>query len=107
LPRTAAKEPAGWPKPKSFGFTSYRTSKAATNMMMCEWMRIFKQDGVKIWGISPGFLATGLGGVGAEKLKAMGAEDPALGGNFVKDVLEGKRDGDVGKVIRRDAVQAW
>jgi hypothetical protein len=37
----------------------------------------------------------------------MGAIDPAIGGNFVKDVVEGKRDGDVGKVIRKDGVQPW
>jgi hypothetical protein len=37
----------------------------------------------------------------------MGAIDPAIGGNFVKDVVEGKRDQDVGKVVLRDGVQPW
>ena len=75
-------------------------------MMMREWVRILGNDGVKIWCVSPGFLATGLG-FGAEKLKAMGALDPAVGGALVKDVVEGKRDADVGKVIVKDGIQPW
>lgn len=71
-----------------------------------EWFRFLKNDGVKVWCISPGFLATGLGG-SAEATKALGAGDPALGGNFIKDVVEGKRDADVGKIIQRDIIQPW
>ena len=59
-----------------------------------------------MWCISPGYLATGLGG-SQEVNKAAGAGDPAVGGAFVCSVLEGNRDGDVGKVILRDGVQAW
>ena len=78
-------------------------------MMMLDWHRILKNDGVKVWSISPGLLATGLGRIpgGPELLKKMGAEDPALGGNFVRDVVEGKRDEDVGKVVSRQGVQPW
>ncbi|EQL03269.1 hypothetical protein G6O67_005473 [Ophiocordyceps sinensis] len=71
-----------------------------------EWHRVLKNDGVKVWCISPGYLATGLGG-SQEKNKKQGACDAALGGEFVKNVLEGKRDGHVGKVILRDGVQPW
>lgn len=76
--------------------------------MMCnrEWHRVLSEDGVKVWGISPGFLATGLGG-DAELNKKLGAADPSLGGEFVKNVLEGQRDADVGKVVLRDGVQPW
>lgn len=76
------------------------------NMMMKEWHRVLKEDGVKVWCISPGYLATGLG-PGQEFNKKMGAEDPSLGANFVRDVVEGGRDADVGKVIRRADVQPW
>lgn len=57
---------------------------------------------------SPGFLATNLGG-SAEQLKAMGAGDPALGGAFIKGIIEGERDADVGKVLSRygTGIQAW
>ena len=78
-------------------------------MMMLDWHRILKNDGVKVWSISPGLLATRLGGNfgGQELIKKMVAEDPALGGNFVRDVIEGKRDEDVGKVVSRQGVQPW
>ena len=76
-------------------------------MMFVEWGRILQNDNVKTWAISPGFLATGLAGVGRERLLAMGAKEPSFGGEFVKDVVEGKRDGDVGKAIRFDGVQPW
>ena len=61
---------AGWPKPEQVNpITSYRSSKTGLNMMMREWTRILKNDGVKVFGISPGFLATGLNSVGVEQLK--------------------------------------
>ena len=49
--------------------TSYRSTKTGLNMLMREWTKILKNDGVKVWAISPGFLATGLAGIGPEKLK--------------------------------------
>ncbi|KAL7621709.1 hypothetical protein AAE478_009036 [Parahypoxylon ruwenzoriense] len=98
----------GWPKPDvGLALTAYRSAKTGLNMLMREWSRILRDDGVKVWCISPGFLATGLSGVGAEKLKAMGALDPSVGGQFVRDVVQGKRDQDVGLVIRANAIQPW
>lgn len=102
--------PKGWPKGnfdgKSFNVPAYRSSKTGMNMMMREWHRMLHEDGVKVWAISPGFLATGLG-AGQEVNKGMGAEDPSVAGTLVEIVLEGARDGDVGKVILKDSVQAW
>jgi hypothetical protein len=37
----------------------------------------------------------------------MGASDPSVGGNFIKDVIQGKRDSDQGKVIRASEIQPW
>ncbi|EGP84578.1 unnamed protein product [Zymoseptoria tritici ST99CH_1E4] len=107
LKRINTSPPAGWPKENTFTVTSYRSAKTGLNMAMREWHRILGNDGVKVFSISPGFLATGLGGVGVEKLKKMGAGDPSLGGEFMKDVIEGKRDQDAGKVIRSDEIQPW
>lgn len=107
MPPTAPKPPAGWPKPKGFNFKAYRSSKAGLNMLMLEWKRIFTNDNVKLWGISPGFLATNLAGVGADKLKELGARDPKIGAEFIRDVVEGKRDEDSGKVIRINMQQPW
>jgi hypothetical protein len=67
---------------------------------------MLRNDGVKVWCVSPGFLATKLGG-DQEANKKMGAGNPALGGEIIRDVLEGKRDDGVGKVVRRDCIQPW
>jgi len=62
--------PKGWPKDATMNpLPSYRSSKTGLNMMMREWTRILKNDGVKVWCISPGFLATGLAGIGSDNLK--------------------------------------
>jgi len=97
--------PAGWPKPP--GIVGYRSCKIGLNMVMRDWHRVLKNDGVLVWAISPGFLATGLGGVGAQKLKEMGAMEPSIGGEFVKEVIEGKRDEDAGKAINKNGIQPW
>lgn len=98
----------GWPKPSGgLPITSYRSTKTGLNMLMREWTRILKNDGVKVWAISPGLLATGLGGMGSEILKKAGAKDPSEGGTFIRDVVQGHRDQDVGKVIRFDMIQPW
>ncbi|KAK2592782.1 hypothetical protein QQS21_009525 [Conoideocrella luteorostrata] len=99
----------GWPKsgPAQSSIPAYRSAKTGMNMMMREWYRILKEDGVKVWCVSPGYLATGLGG-SLEQNQKQGAQDPSLGGQFVKDVVEGQRDGDVGKVILREGkIQPW
>ncbi|KAL0940135.1 short chain dehydrogenase [Colletotrichum truncatum] len=96
--------PAGWPKPLSV--VGYRSSKAGLNMVMSSWHWLFKQDGVKVWCISPGFLATNLGG-NQELLKKMGAGEPSRGGELIKRVIEGERDADVGKIVSQDGVQSW
>lgn len=97
----------GWPKPPVPSVTAYRASKTALNMLMLEYHRILQPDGVRVFCISPGFLATGLGGMGAERLRELGAGEPRLGGEFIRDVVEGKRDEDSGKVVHRDGLQPW
>ncbi|KAI0391903.1 hypothetical protein F5Y17DRAFT_438785 [Xylariaceae sp. FL0594] len=99
--------PAGWPKPVALAATTYRCSKTAMNMLMREWRRILLNDGVKVFSIGPGLLATNLGGIGPEGLKRIGAVDPSVGGNFIRDVVEGKRDHDEGKVVLKDSILPW
>lgn len=70
LARLNASPEAGWPKPAGMNpVVSYRSSKTGLNMLMREWAKMLKNDGVKVFAISPGFLATGLAGVGPEQLK--------------------------------------
>lgn len=65
------------------------------------------EDGVKLWCISPGLLATGLGGDPA-MLKKMGWQDPEVAREIIRNVLEGERNGNVGEVILKDGgVQPW
>ncbi|KAL4801142.1 hypothetical protein BDV19DRAFT_396463 [Aspergillus venezuelensis] len=96
---------AGWPKATdSLRVRAYRSSKAGPNMLMREWHRILKEDGVKVFGISPGYLATGLGG-DASFNKKMGAGHSAVAGPSVQSVVEGQRDEDAGKVLTRFGIQ--
>lgn len=108
LGRINAAPEKGWPKGGEINpITSYRSTKTGLNMLMREWVRILKNDGVKVWAISPGFLATGLGNISKEQLLKMGALEPYVGGQFVRDVVQGKRDHDTGKVIRSSMIQSW
>jgi NAD(P)-dependent dehydrogenase (short-subunit alcohol dehydrogenase family) len=60
----------GWPKPSNGPpVIGYRSTKTGLNMLMRDWHRLLRNDGVKVWCISPGFLATNLTGAGAEALK--------------------------------------
>lgn len=108
MPVWAPKPKAGWPKDDGIpSHLGYKASKAALNMVMLNWHWILKDDGVKTWAISPGFLATNLGG-NKEVLEKAGAGHPSEGGDLLRRVVEGERDGDVGKVLRRDGeVQEW
>jgi NAD(P)-dependent dehydrogenase (short-subunit alcohol dehydrogenase family) len=107
LPNVAANGPAGWPKKGLLTGIAYRASKAGLNMVMLIWNSLLKEDGVKTWCISPGFVNTGLGGM-PDKVKKERAGDPATSGDFIKRVLEGERDEDVGKVVHvGGGVQAW
>ncbi|KAE8141923.1 hypothetical protein BDV38DRAFT_268191 [Aspergillus pseudotamarii] len=98
--------PAGLPKP--LPFVGYRSSKAGLNMVMVEWAKALENDGVKVWSVAPGLLATGLGG-NTELLKRLGAQDPRIGGDTIRRVVEGERDGEAGKVVREylTPIQPW
>ncbi|KAJ6442765.1 putative oxidoreductase [Purpureocillium lavendulum] len=106
--------PAGWPKPGDpFIYLAYRSSKSGLNMIATEWARVLRNDGVKVFNLSPGFLHTGLSldrvTGEAKNTKAMGAIDPAIGAGFCSDVIEGRKDEDAWQphVMRRTMVQPW
>lgn len=98
--------PAGLPK--ALTFVAYRSTKSGLNMMMVEWAKATKNDGVKVWAVAPGLVATSLGG-NPELLKKLGAQDPSIGGEVVRRVVEGERDGDSGSVVREyvTPIQPW
>ena len=99
-------QPAGWPKKIEFETIGYRCSKTALNMLMLDWNHKLKEDGVKVWSVAPGFLATDLGNV-REKAVEMGAGHASIGGEIIKSVVEGKRDADVGKIVNKDGLSRF
>jgi NAD(P)-dependent dehydrogenase (short-subunit alcohol dehydrogenase family) len=108
LPSWQPPPPSGWPKTGfwSAGF-GYKCAKTALNMLMLTWHWILRDQGVKTWCVSPGFLATNLAR-DPEFMKQHGAKDASLGGTLIRQVVEGERDADVGKVVMRDGeVQPW
>lgn len=107
IPARAASVPKGWPKEGLIGGQAYKACKTALNMVMITWHWFLKDDGVKVWSISPGMLATNLTG-NPELLRKAGAGEPSLGGDLIKRVLEGERDADVARVVTQNgAVQPW
>ncbi|KAJ5691848.1 hypothetical protein N7462_001271 [Penicillium macrosclerotiorum] len=99
-------QPAGWPKRIDFETIGYRCSKTALNMLMLDWNHKLKEDGVKVWCVAPGMLATNLGGM-PEEAKKMGAKHPSIGGQLLKTVIEGERDDSVGKIVIRQGILPW
>lgn len=101
--------PPGWPKtgPLVAG-SSYRAAKTGLNMLMRDWEKTLANDGVKVFAVAPGFLATNLTGDPA-MLKKMGAGDASLGGISLRKVIEGERDADAGLVVRNygTPTQPW
>lgn len=71
--------------------------------MLMDWNHKLKADGVKVWCVGPGFLATDLGNV-REKVEAMGAKHPSVGGQLLMSIVEGERDADVCRQIWDHAV---
>ncbi|KAK4935318.1 hypothetical protein LTR10_023609 [Elasticomyces elasticus] len=100
-------QPAGWPKEISFETIGYRCTKCALNMLMLDYNHKLKADGVKVWAIAPGMLATNLGGLGPVEIAKLGAKPAHLGGEFIRDVVEGVRDADVGKAVSKDGFMDW
>jgi NAD(P)-dependent dehydrogenase (short-subunit alcohol dehydrogenase family) len=79
LARINASPDAGWPKAQGpMPIASYRSSKTGMNMMVRDWVRVLRNDGVKVFNISPGFLATGLNNVGVEQLKKVRVTPPYM-----------------------------
>ena len=100
-------QPAGWPKPIDFETIGYRCSKTALNMLMLDWNHKLKADGVKVWSVGPGILATNLGNLPKEVVEAAGAGHPSIGGKLLRSVVEGHSDGNTGKIVSKDGILPW
>lgn len=100
-------QPAGWPKQIDFETIGYKYSKTAMSMLILDWNHKLKKDGIKVFSVSPSFCAMGLGGIGEDMMKAMGAEHPSEGGKMLIAVADGHRDADVGKIIDKKGFLPW
>jgi NAD(P)-dependent dehydrogenase (short-subunit alcohol dehydrogenase family) len=97
--------PKGWPK-TAMTFAAYRSSKTGLNMLMRDWVRVLSEDGVKVFAVSPGLLATNLGG-DPDMVRKLGGLEPSVGANVVRGVVAGERDADAGSVIYKTGIQPW
>ena len=86
----------------------YRVSKAALNMLMVQDAKYLGRQGIKVFSVCPGLVRSYLRGGSEEQVSAGGrAGDPLNSGRFILDIIEGKRDQDVGKFVWKDGIRPW
>ena len=94
------------PEPRIGG--AYHVSKAALNMIALREHAAFAEKGLKVFAMSPGFVVSNLRGTSEELRSGWGKAGPAtVPGEFMLSILNGERDEDVGKLIRKDGVDDW
>ncbi len=94
------------PEPANGG--AYHASKAALNMLALREHIEYVDSGLKVFAMSPGFVVSNLRGTSEELRSGWGKAGPAsVAGGFMLSILEGERDADVGKLIRKDGVDDW
>jgi hypothetical protein len=99
---------AGWPKrDDQMGIFVHRPVKTGFNMIMRQWERLLRNDGVKVWAVSPGLTATNLGGAAGAVLLAVHGQTPMKAAELVIDVVEGKHDDSVGLIVKQGGIQPW
>lgn len=87
---------------------AYHVSKAALNMLALREHVEFSEVGLKVFAMSPGFVVSGLRGKSEELRSGWGRAEPASeAGVFMLRILEGERDGDIGKLIWKGEVYEW
>ena len=87
---------------------AYRSSKAALNMIAIIEARDFGPKGLMVYSMCPGFVVSNLRGEDEESRSGWGdAGDPAESGRLVLSILEGERDGDMGKFVNKNGTYPW
>jgi NAD(P)-dependent dehydrogenase (short-subunit alcohol dehydrogenase family) len=83
-------------------------SKAAVNMLALREHVEWQGKGLKVFAVSPGFVVSGLRGKGEEERSGWGEARPVEEAvRLMVGILEGERDGDVGRLIRDGGVDEW
>ncbi|MCJ1355966.1 MAG: hypothetical protein MMC33_005960 [Icmadophila ericetorum] len=87
---------------------AYRVSKAALNMIALREHVEFAEKGLKVFAMCPGFVVSNLRGTSEELRSGWGKAGPAsVSGETMLNILDGKRDEDVGKFVWKDGVYEW
>ncbi|OHE96959.1 short chain dehydrogenase [Colletotrichum orchidophilum] len=85
---------------------AYRISKAALNMATAHMLYDFKSWGAKVWAFCPGWVVTNLTGEADRQNRIDGgAESSETSAQGILEIVEGKRDGEVGKFVKRQGEQ--
>ncbi len=94
------------PEPRNGG--AYHASKAALNMIALREHVEFAEKGLKVFAMSPGFVVSNLRGTSEELRSGWGKAGPAsVSGEFMLNILDGKRDEDVGKLVWENGIYEW
>ncbi|KAJ9641164.1 hypothetical protein H2204_002842 [Knufia peltigerae] len=81
----------------------YRMSKAAMNMATACMYASYKDWGCKVWSFDPGFVVTNLSGAeNRDRRVSMGAQSSETSAKGLREIVEGVRDGEVGKFVGRE-----
>ncbi|KAK5252010.1 hypothetical protein LTS03_002045 [Exophiala xenobiotica] len=88
---------------------AYRMSKCALNMATACMYTMYKGWGCKVWSYCPGFVVTNLTGEESRQRRIeMGAESAETSAEGLKEIVEGKRDGEVGLFVTKyGKVYGW
>ncbi|KAK5048642.1 hypothetical protein LTR84_005733 [Exophiala bonariae] len=99
-------KPTNYPEPPNAD--AYRSSKASLNMLAVYEYKTYKDKGLKVFPFCPGFVVSKLRGENEEMMNPGGlAGDPRVSGESILSIIQGERDGDVGKFVHKDGVYDW
>ena len=105
---TKASDPTPPIHPPFANEETYRSSKAALNMIALVEARDFGPKGLMVFAMSPGFVISNLRGPSEELRTGWGmAGDPRVSGETILSILQGERDADVGKFVVKDGLYPW
>ncbi|KAM4057316.1 short chain dehydrogenase [Hirsutella rhossiliensis] len=87
----------------------YRISKAGLNMASACMLKYSKQWGGKVWTYCPGYVLTNIRGEGDRQRRIdTGAESVETSAEGLLEIIQGKRDGEMGLFLeRRGKVSPW
>lgn len=91
-----------------YGFPgeAYRISKAALNMATACMHAAYTPWGAKVWSYCPGYVVTNLTGEeDRQGRRDRGAESSETSAVGILEILDGKRDGEVGSFLQRRGLQ--